>query len=89
MIYSGDQHFFFNLEVITQNKTGRQDTELLLKTTLKLISKLFESVKQLPQCVIYTLRHPPPNPKCVVSGRGVSELGRALLKGLRCSGSCA
>lgn len=35
------------------------------KNTLKLISKFFEGVKQLPQCLIY-----PFSRECVVSGRG-------------------
>lgn len=39
---------------ISKHKKRRQDTELLLKNTLKLISTFFESVKQLPQCVTYT-----------------------------------
>ena len=80
--------FFLIYKSLCKTKQNRKARyRIASKTTLKLISKLFESVKQLPQCVIYTW--PPPTPECVVSGRGASELGRALLKGLGCPGSCA
>ena len=75
--------FFKSRSIYTkQNKTRRQDTEMLLKSTLKLISKLFESVKQLPQCVIYT-SPPNPHPRMCCFWQGSIWAGESPAKGSR------
>lgn len=58
-------------------KTEGKIQNCFFKNTLNLISKIFESVKQLPQCVICTF-----SVECVVSGSRAGQARDSPAKGI-------